>query len=55
MTTAAWLEQATADTVRRGMPEARPVLEGLAAAMEILRRADWNTAVAETAGAPARA
>ncbi len=37
-----WLAAAEADAERRGMPELRPVLQGLAASTTALRAADWN-------------
>jgi hypothetical protein len=42
MTPVEWLESAAADAARRGLPDARPVLEGLARAAGLLRAADWN-------------
>ncbi len=37
-----WLAAAVADADRRGLPELRPLLEGLAQATVTLRSADWN-------------
>ena len=37
-----WLEQATQDADRRGLPALRPLLEALARATSVLRNADWN-------------
>jgi hypothetical protein len=37
-----WLESARADAERRGLPDLRPALEGLARAAGVLREADWN-------------
>ena len=37
-----WLHAAVADADRRGLPELRPLLEGLAEATVTLRTADWN-------------
>ena len=37
-----WLEAAIADAERRGMPELKPLLQGLAASTTALRGADWN-------------
>jgi hypothetical protein len=37
-----WLDIAAADAARRGLSDARPVLEGLARAASLLRAADWN-------------
>ena len=42
MTTDAWLEWATADAERRGLPELKPLLTALASAQRTLRAADWN-------------
>lgn len=42
MTIAEWLDQAKADVERRGLPELKPMLDGLAQATERLRNADWN-------------
>jgi hypothetical protein len=36
----AWLAAAIADAERRGLPELKPLLEGLARSTEALRRAD---------------
>ena len=37
-----WLAAAEADAERRGMPELKPLLQGLAASTRILRAANWN-------------
>jgi len=37
-----WLMAATADADRRGLPELKPLLQGLAASTAALRAADWN-------------
>ena len=37
-----WFRAAVEDAERRGLPELRPLLEGLAAATVTLRAADWN-------------
>lgn len=37
-----WLAAAQADADRRGMPELKPLLQGLATSTRVLRRADWN-------------
>jgi hypothetical protein len=42
MTPEDWLEGARADAERRGLPDLRPALEGLARAAGVLRAADWN-------------
>lgn len=50
MTLNTWLEHATRDADRRGLPALRPLLEGLARATATLRAADWN---ANLSGPPA--
>jgi hypothetical protein len=42
MTVKAWLEMATHDAERRGLPELKPLLEALAKATSALRTAEWN-------------
>lgn len=42
MTVKAWLESATSDAERRGLPGLRPLLETLARSTSALRSADWN-------------
>ena len=42
MTPDHWLESARADAARRGLPDLRAALEGLARAAGLLRAADWN-------------
>ena len=42
MTIDEWLEAATADAERRGLPELKPILETLARATRALRAADFN-------------
>jgi hypothetical protein len=37
-----WLEVATADAERRGLPTLAPLLEALGKATATLRAADWN-------------
>lgn len=37
-----WLAAAMADADRRGLPELKPLLQGLAATTTALRVADWN-------------
>ena len=44
MTVERWLAAAEADAERRGMPELKPLLQGLAAATRALRAGDWNDA-----------
>ena len=42
MTPDDWLENARADAQRRGLPDLRAALEGLARSAGVLRSADWN-------------
>jgi len=42
MTVKSWLENAIKDAERRGLPELKPLLEGLAKATSALRTAEWN-------------
>ena len=42
-----WLRAAVEDAERRGLPELRPLLEGLAQSTMALRAADWNDTVPE--------
>jgi hypothetical protein len=42
-----WLRAAVEDAERRGLPELRPLLEGLAQATITLRSADWNDTMPE--------
>lgn len=37
-----WLAAAEADAERRGLPELKPLLQGLAASTRVLRAAAWN-------------
>ena len=37
-----WLDNATQDAERRGLPELKPLLEALARSTSALRTADWN-------------
>jgi hypothetical protein len=58
MTPDDWLESAMADAGRRGLPDLRAALEGLARAAGLLRAAEWNDDDASggggrDAGAPA--
>ena len=39
---AQWLADAVADAERRGLPELRELLEGLAASTALLREAGWD-------------
>jgi hypothetical protein len=43
MTIKTWLEIAIQDAERRGLPELKPLLEGLAKATSALRTAEWNS------------
>ncbi len=53
----AWLRASVADAERRGLPELKPLLEGLARSTRQLRAAEWNDYVATggQAGLPAEA
>ena len=42
MTPEDWLESARADAERRGLPDLRTMLDGLARTAAVLRDADWN-------------
>ena len=42
MTVEDWLKAAIADAERRGLPELKPLLEGLAQATKLLRSADFG-------------
>jgi len=42
MTIKTWLEMAMQDAERRGLPDLKPLLEGLAKATSALRTAEWN-------------
>jgi hypothetical protein len=42
MTVERWLAAAEADVENRGLPELKPLLQGLAASMRALRAGDWN-------------
>jgi hypothetical protein len=42
MTIKTWLDAATQDAERRGLPGLTPLLEALAKATSTLRAADWN-------------
>jgi hypothetical protein len=42
MTIEEWLKDAVADAERRGLPELKPLLEGLAQATRALREADFG-------------
>ena len=51
MTVKLWLEQASHDAERRGLPSLKPLLEALARSTAALRLADWNDdATGTTAG-----
>jgi hypothetical protein len=49
MTITTWLDAATQDAERRGLPALTPLLEALAKATTALRAADWN---ADASGDP---
>ena len=42
MTIDAWLKAAIADAERRGLPDLKPLLEGLAQATRLLRSGDFG-------------
>jgi hypothetical protein len=42
MTIETWLRDAIADAEQRGLPELKPILQGLAASTRALRAADFN-------------
>jgi hypothetical protein len=42
MTIESWLQAAIADAEKRGLPELKPILEGLARSTRALRAADFN-------------
>jgi hypothetical protein len=42
MTIESWLQAAIADAEKRGLPELKPLLEGLARSTRTLRDADFN-------------
>ena len=42
MTIESWLQAAIADAEKRGLPEMKPLLEGLARSTRTLRDADFN-------------
>ncbi len=42
MTIQSWLQMAVADAEKRGLPELKPLLEGLARSTRALRDADYN-------------
>lgn len=42
MTIKTWLENASQDAERRGLPSLRPLLEALARSTAALRAAEWN-------------
>ena len=43
MTIEAWLKFATEDAERRGLPELKPLLEGIAQSMRALRAAGFSS------------
>ena len=48
-----WLDSAGADATRRGLPDVRAVLDGLARAAAALRAADWNADASSATGGSA--
>ena len=42
MTIESWLQAAIADAEKRGLPELKPLLQGLARSTRVLRDADFN-------------
>ena len=52
MTVDRWLAAAQADADRRGLPDLKPLLAGLAASMRALRAGDWNDAADAEGEAP---
>lgn len=54
MTVERWLAAAEADAEKRGLPELKPLLQGLAASMRTLRAGDWNDRADRDAGTPPR-
>lgn len=50
-----WLEAAVADAERRGLPELKPLLEGLAASTRALRAAPFGDQADRDHDAPASA
>jgi hypothetical protein len=51
MTVDRWLAAVEADAEKRGLPELKPLLQGLAASMRALRAGDWNDRADSDAGA----
>jgi hypothetical protein len=49
-TVEAWLQAAREDVTRLSRPDVRPVLDALAQAVTVLRRADWNPDAARDGG-----
>mgnify|MGYP000986079931 CR=1 FL=1 len=49
-----WLRAAQASAAARGLPELSPLLDGVAAAMRVVRGADWSD-VSQPTSAAARA
>jgi hypothetical protein len=54
MTIKVWLEAATQDAERRGLPALQPLLETLARGTSALRAAEWNDDPTGEHGHPAR-
>ena len=55
MTVERWLAAAEADADARGLPELKPLLQGLAASTRALRAGDWNDVADDGPPAPAPA
>jgi len=54
MTVERWLAAAEADAENRGLPELKPLLQGLAQSMRALRAGDWNDVPDADAAPPVR-
>lgn len=54
MTVERWLAAAEGDAEKRGLPELKPLLQGLAQSTRALRAGDWNDAADRDAAAPRR-
>jgi hypothetical protein len=50
-----WLQNAVSDAERRGMPELKPILEGLAKSTAAIRAADFNDDASGASVKPERA
>jgi hypothetical protein len=54
MTVERWLAAAEADADKRGLPELKPLLQGLATTTRTLRAGDWNDVPDRDQAAPGR-